>query len=72
MFKTQIHALMGTFHIQASCMKEDMAAEEENTARKQVRLQSIIGKHEKSRGGDGSSRLGKERRAGSPGTCGVD
>lgn len=72
MFKTQIHALMGTFHIQASCMKEDMAAEEENTARKQVQLQRIIGKHEKSRGGDGSSRLGKERRARSPGTCGVD
>lgn len=54
MFETQTHALMGTFHIQASCMKKDMAAEEENTARKQVQLQSIIGRHEKSRGGDGS------------------
>lgn len=72
MFKTQTHALMGTFHIQASCVKKDMATEEENMARKQIYLQSIFGKHEKSRGGDGSPRLGEERRARSPGSCGVD
>lgn len=49
-----------------------MTVEEENMARKQVQLQSIIGKHEKSRGGDGSPRLGEEKRARSPGACGVD
>lgn len=60
---------MGTFHIQASRVKEDMATGEKNMARKQVQLQSIIGKLEKSRG---SPRLGEERRARSPGACSVD